>query len=194
MQSSLNQIFRRVAKVKPWVALALLLTVGLVVYYSIIGMRYWDASRNIESLVAKEQELSVALQRRPAPEELLDTELRLQEDQLKAIQESFAYLESDDLMALLSETATESGVELLSIAADGFRSSEEGSVRLQTQPMTLSLNGETADVYQFLSSIYQKIPISLSDLRISGLDGRPSVQINLVFYLNPNPAPGHRNG
>ena len=188
MPSNVNQIFQRVTKIKPWVALALLVTVGLVVYYLIIGTRYWQASRNIESLSAKEGELSVALHRRPAPEEQLDAELRFREDQLRDVQESFAYLESDDLMALLSETATESGVELLSIAAGTFRSSDQGSVGFQSQPMTLSLSGETADVYQFLSLIYRKIPISLSDLRISGLDGKPSVQINLVFYVNPNPS------
>ena len=60
------------------------------------------------------------------------------------------------------------------------------STRYETQPMTVTLEGGTEDLYEFLEVLYSQIPVTdVVNVRITNVDGSPSSQVGLRFFLSP---------
>ena len=81
---------QRIPNVKPWVAVAVLLAVGLLGYNLSLGFRYWTESRELASNTREIDSLSDALRRTETVDEaVLKEELSLREEQLAAVSRLF---------------------------------------------------------------------------------------------------------
>ena len=187
MSSSLRDIGNLLSKVKPWIALAIVLGLGLLGDYGFLGMKYLGASEEVSALESEIRTVSAAL-RRPAPDaEALQAELDLQEERLSAVRGLSSNLHSDDLVGILAATARETDVFLSRIGVgDGTKELLDG-LQYQTQPMSLTLAGEeTRDIFQFLTSVQQKVPLtSVPTITITRSAEARAAQVLIVFFLSP---------
>ena len=187
MNSSLRDIRKRFAQVKPWIALAIVLGVALFGYYGFLGMKYMGASEEVSALESEIRTVSATL-RRPAPDaEGRQTELDLQEKRLSAVRGLSSNLHSDDLVGILAATARETDVFLSRIGVGDDTTEMLDGVEYQTRPMSLALTGEeTRDIFQFLTSVQQKVPLtSVPTINITSSDAERAAQVQIVFFLSP---------
>ncbi|MFQ5934373.1 MAG: hypothetical protein ACE5KI_07000 [Dehalococcoidia bacterium] len=186
METILAELKRRLSRVKPWVGVSVLLGVVLLGYYAFLGMRYLSASEQVGSLNSEIRRVSASL-RRPAPDqESLEGEHKLQEQRLDAVRSLSSSLHSDDLVGIVSATARETSVVLRRVGVGNTGQETLGSVRYDTQPMTLTLEGERDGIFQFLASLQQKVPLTgVPNISISSPDADPSAQVQVLFYLSP---------
>ena len=187
MNSSLRDIGNRLAQVKPWIALAVLMGLALIGYYGLLGMNYLGASEQVSSLESEIRKVSATLQR-PAPDaEALQGELSLQEKRLSAVRGLSSNLHSDDLVGILAATARETDVFLSRIGVGDGSMQLLNGVQYQTQPMSLTLAGEeTRDIFQFLTSVQQKVPLtSVPTINLTSSDAEQAAQVQIVFFLSP---------
>ncbi len=186
MPKSLAELQRHLSRVKPWVAVAALLAIALLGYYSIMGMNYLNASGEVASLNSEIQLLSRRLGPTPPDMEALKAEQESLGQQLEGLRDLFGSREGDDLVAILSDTAQETAVALGQVAVGDSRPETQGEIQYRIQPMTATIEGEAVDIYRFLSLLQQKVPVaSVKGIDISGLDGLASAQVQLLFYLSP---------
>jgi len=89
-------------------------------------------------------------------------------------------------MGILSDTADDAFVDMDRIELVDTRMKTLGGVQYQTLPVTTTVRGDTLDIYQFLSLLQRKVAgASVSDITLSGLEGSPKAQLQLLFYLLP---------
>jgi len=187
MNSSLRDVIKQLAKVKPWIALAAVLGLALLGYYGWLGMKYMGASEEVSTLESEIRTVSAAL-RRPAPDaETLQAELDLQDKRLSAVRSLSSNLHSDDLVGILAATARETDVFLSRIGVGDGATEQLDGVQYQTQPMSLTLAGEgTRDIFQFLTSVQRKVPLtSVPKIDITSSDEERAAQVLIVFFLSP---------
>ena len=145
MAKSLAELQQVLSKVKPWVWVAAILAVALFAYYSMLGLRYMDASGD-----------------------------------------GFMLSESDSLIGIISITAQETGVSLGRIATSPLGSQEKNGILFSTLPISVTLRGNTVDIYRFLSLLQQKVPVAqVADITLINLEGDPTAQVELLFFLSP---------
>ena len=187
MSSSLRDIGNLLSKVKPWIALAIVLGLGLLGYYGFLGMKYLGASEEVSALESEIRTVSATL-RRPAPDaEASQAELDLQEKRLSAARGLSSNLHSDDLVGILAATARETDVFLSRIGVGDVTTEVLDGVEYQTRPMSLALTGEeTRDIFQFLTSVQQKVPLTrVPTINITSSDAERAAQVQIVFFLSP---------
>ena len=186
MPKSLAELQRHLSRVKPWVAVAALLAIALLGYYSILVMNYLNASEEVASLNSEIQLLSRRLGPRPPDMEALKAEQESLGQQLEGLRDLFGYREVDHLVAILSDTAQETAVALGKVAMGDSRPETQGEIQYQIQPITATVQGEAVDIYRFLSLLQRKVPVaSVLGISISGLQGLASAQVQFLFYLSP---------
>lgn len=175
---------------RSWVAIAIVLAVLVVGYYSILAMRYWQASEESGVLRAAILNASRDLRQDFKRPEDLEPKLEPKLANLEALKEDFVYANSDALVAILSETSQEIPIALTSISIGKASKKNEGSTSYQTQPMTISLRGSTQDLYSFIDRLHEKVIVtSVTNVRIGNVSGEiPSTQVGLLFFLEPEPA------
>ena len=187
MNSSLRDVVKQLAKVKPWIALAVVLGLALLGYYGLLGMKYMGASEEVSALESEIRTVSAKL-RRPEPDaEALQAELDLQEKRLSAVRGLSSNLHSDDLVGILAATARETDVFLSRIGVGDSSTELLDGLQYQTQPMSLTLAGEEArDIFQFLTSVQQKVPLTrVPTINITSSDAERAAQVQIVFFLSP---------
>ena len=140
-----------ISGVKPWVGVAVILSVVLLGYFLVQGWRYWQASGDISSL---------------------DREI--------------LYLENSMRLMILAGIAA--AVELTAINPSPPEIKVLGELQYHVRPIAISVGGSTANIFWFLTLLYENIPVVLvSDLTISALGASPLVQMQIRFYLSPSP-------
>ena len=93
-------------------------------------------------------------------------------------------------MSIVSETAGNSGLDLVSMTAEDVVIVPRGEFQYRVRPISVVLDGSTADVRKFLAVLYNRVPVVVaSNARMVNLDSTPSTQIQLRFYLSPEPVP-----
>ena len=91
-------------------------------------------------------------------------------------------------MTVVAATAVETSVELTAINPSPSQIEVLGESQFHVQSILISVGGATTDLFRFLTSLYENIPVvSVSDLTISSLTGDPIAQMQLSFYLSPAP-------
>jgi len=187
MGQDLSKMRQNLARVKPWIAVAAVVALALLGYYLLLGTRYWQASTAAasarEDIRASERRMGAAHNN----VSLLSSELNAQQPRVDALHGLFAVSSSDDLLGIISATATDAAVELNSISSDSPRKEMLGNLEYYVQPVGISLEGPVDNFSRFLSLLQQKIPVvSVMDVRISGVDATPAARIQLFFYLSPH--------
>ena len=178
---------QRLAKVKPWIALSIVLGLALLGYYGLLGIKYMGASEEVSALESEIRTVSAAL-RRPAPDaEALQAELDLQEKRLSAVRSLSSNLHSDDLVGILAATARETDVFLSRINVGGGTTELLDGLQYQTQPMSLTLAGEDPrHIFRFLTSVRQKVPLTrVPTINLTRSDEGQAAQVQIDFFLSP---------
>ena len=100
----------------------------------------------------------------------------------------FSHRSAESLMTFVDATAVEAAVDLTAINPSPPQLEVLGELQYQVQRIDISVGGATTDLLRFLSLLHENIPVvSVSDLKISGLNGSPQAQMKLLFYLSPAP-------
>ena len=164
-----------------------LLTVGLLTYCVLLGVRYWIAQDRIAVLNRHLSEfLLVVPERTDLMQGRLEAQGRLQEE----LSGLFHHSSADELAAIVASIATGTGVELRSMAVGAIQHETQAGVEYELQPMTLAAHGEKADVFRFLARLIREVPTTaVSGLKLSNLDNVPSAHVRLLFYLSPEASP-----
>ena len=186
MDDIVGEIRRIRSRLTPWATVALILGVLLFGYYILLGMRYFNASNQIESSNSEISDLRVGLRRVPPKEEELKAEVESFKQELEVTYGLFKLLESDDLVTILTTTAQETSVNLQKVVSADTAPKILGEIQYSTQPMVLTLQGKTVDIYGFLSLLQRKIPVvQVIDITLTGLEALPTAQVQLLFYFAP---------
>lgn len=187
-----QRIRRSLSGRRSWIAVAVVAAVLIVGYYGILTARFLQASGEREVLNAEITRINRVL-RGPSPQaSALESQLNPKLSELEELQAAFTYPNSDYLVGILSQTATEVPVELTSIAIGNTKSTTEGSTQYQTQPMTITLKGTTSEIYRYIDNLHSKVMVtSVSNLRLGNVGGTAaSAQVSLEFFLDPQQISG----
>ena len=219
MAQSASRLFFRLSGIKAWVALAVIFSIALFGYYLVQGVRYWqasgDVSDNRQEIRSLERKINSLPQNAESKSGSL-SEVERQLSNLEDLERLFSYPGTDDLLAIVSSTAVDAGLELQSMRAEAPREEtllvsdyqvqpvtisddapgEETPdiLAYQVQPVTISMEGPPANLAQFLTSLRERVPVvSAPNIRIAGLDHVPTSKIQLLFYLFPLEIPEEVN-
>ena len=195
MKEDLIKIKRMLSRVKPWVAVALALATLTVGYYAVLGARYLKVSQEFPSLTSQIQQLARRARGEAPEEQLVMTELESLQLRLEKLQSLFDYPETDDLMAIMNDTAREIPVTLRSITIGDANSDTLDGTEFQIQPVNVTVKGKPDSIYGFMSLLQEKIPvIAVTSIRLSDIDAKPTGQIDFVVYLSPESEPEDEAG
>ena len=195
MTSSLAGFRERIPEVKPWIAVAIILAVVLVLYYVFMGVRFYFGSQDLAAADLEINSLTTQM------EDPVPTEKNLQEivDGRAELFERWAGVfiyeghptTTDPLLAIISDIAIQSGVNLgtMKVLAPGGTTVEE--VRYRTQPVTITAFGRShSDIFRFLSNLHSALPFFRTGaISLAGFTDTPSAEVRLTFYLAPVPDP-----
>ena len=193
MPQSLSEIRQLLSKVKPWVSVAVVLGVVVAGYYAFQGMRYYEARgipfvgpQGKEHTQLVEIDAIVHKLAGPKPEaQVAASNLADQKLRFEKLDSQFNPREVNDLLNVLSITAEDTGLALLSISTGAQRTGLHGAAEYGKQPVILTVNGSAANISTFLRLIQQQIPVaSVPSIEITGLDGAPTSRISIFFYFS----------
>jgi len=192
MRQNIAELREVLYRVKPWVGVAVMLALVLLVFYLVQGWRYWQASGDISSLNRdiQKSEKTISLMSHGDESAKLDLEIQQADGQrsLEELRGLFSYRSTESIMATVASVASAASVELTSMYPAAPRTAVLGELQYQVQTLAIAVRGETADIYSFLSSLHQQVPVvTASNISIGGFSGRPQAQLQLLFYLSPGP-------
>ena len=159
---------------------------ALLAYYSTLGLRYMNASGDVSSFKAEISDLAAKLKSTSPNVDALTVEQQALQAKLQDVQEGFMLSESDALIGIISTTAQETGVSLGRVTTSLLGSQERNGILFSTLPISVTLEGNTVDIYRFLSLLQQKVPVAqIADIALTNLEGDPTAQVQLLFFLSP---------
>ncbi|MCH8206027.1 MAG: hypothetical protein IH956_03380 [Chloroflexi bacterium] len=175
---------KRYPWLKPWVPIAALLAVGILGYYGWLGMRYFNASVQTNSLAG--QSVPAISQ---ASDEIMKADVESQQQRLTDIIDAFGSSRGSDLIAVVAELAREHDLALDSIAIEKPVPESLGEFRVTALSMSVLVRGEKASVYDFVSALSLKVPMAVTKFQMDNLgnsDLIPSAQLSVLFYQSPD--------
>ena len=190
MERAIEQFRLRFATSRPWIIIAVIVAAGLFLYFAGQGVRYWQARGDNATLQEDIRRLERATGVLPSSADEQEAKLETKNLQLDALRQLFEYPAADTLMSIVSDTAGVAGLDLVSMTAEEVVIEPRGEFQYRVRPISVVLDGSTADVREFLSVLYNRVPVVVaSNARMVNLDTTPSTQIQLRFYLSPEPVP-----
>jgi len=194
MLQTLSELGPMLSRIKPWVKVAVVLAVVLLGYYLFQGWRYWQAAGDISS---REEAISKSDRNitrmagiiQSAAKELDSGEVKRQRP-VAELRSLFNPKPVENLMAIVAASASKASVDVTTMNPGSPRTEVLGEWQYQVQTLSITVRGATVDLYRFLSLLQTDVPVvSASEVRISGARGSRLAQMDLLFYLGPEPAP-----
>lgn len=168
---------------------------GLFLYFLSQGVRYWQSEGDNSSLRDQIETLERATGIIPASVAELEEEFDTKQLQLENLKQKFEYPATDELMSIVSDIAREAGFDLVSMTAEESSNEPRGDLQYRVQPISVVLEGPTAAISDFLTGLYEKVPMVVAhNPRMVNLDTSPSTQLQLRFYLSPEAIPEIEEG
>ena len=194
MPQNLAELREKLAQVKPWIYVAVALGLVLFGYYAIQGTRFYNAygipyvgpEGRSGSLRAEIKDIQDEINSSKPNPARAQRKLEGQELQLSELRRLFDYAATDDLVAIVSATAQESNLDLLSVAIGSPEIKALGDTIFTIRSMQVGVRGDAPNIIAFLSRLHDEVPVTAApDVRITGFDTAPTARINLAFYLLP---------
>ncbi len=190
MERAIEQLRLRLASSRPWVTVAVIVAAGLFLYFAGQGVRWWQANGDNATLRDEIGRLERSTGQLPASAIEQEAKLETKTAQLESLLQLFEYPATDTLMAIVSATAATVGLDRVSMTAEEAVTEPRGDIQYRVRPISVVIDGPTANVRDFLSVLYEQVPVVVaSNARMVNLDTVPSTQIQLRFYLSPEPIP-----
>ena len=178
----------QIARVKPWVAIALLFMAAILGIYVYQGFNYWNSWEKTGALTARTDTLTVILSRDAPPLEEISNRLETGQRRLEQLRQEFDYASIDSMISMLSTTASSAGVGLASISVSDPAPGEIDGVRYQIQPIAVTALGSPQGIFRFMESLSMPAPSAVvSSVQLAGLDSASVAKLNVKFYLSPQP-------
>lgn len=178
------------SKVRPWAAVAAIMAVLLMGYYLYLGAQYWRVTEQAPKLSVQVQNLARTIRSASPDEAVMAAELEVQLDELQDTMAEFSFTQPDGIVSILSKSADETSIVLLSITMESQDQRIIDDIQYDVQPMILTLQGNTTNIFAFVSLLHERIPvIGISGIRMTDLDAFPSAQIQLRALVNPELEP-----
>lgn len=183
-----------IVKMKPWVSLAVLMAVTLLGYYLLLGVRYWQASSKSDQLSAQIQQASQVvrqiLSNGSAQTQVPPSSI---EEQRQQVQRLFTNERTDTLVSTLSSIAQETGVAMTSLKLGDPKFETTELIRYQLQPVTITLEGTTNNVYLFLTWLQTRVKtVEINDVATKFDQDTAQSQIQLSFYMSAKEVSGEK--
>ena len=190
MERVIEQFRLRLARSRPWIVIAVMMAAGLFLYSAGQGVRYWQVTGDNSTLQEDIRRLERATGVLPPSADEQEAKLAAKALQFDALLQLFEYPATDTLMSIVSDTAGVAGLDLVSMTAEDVVIVPRGEFQYRVRSISVVLDGSTADVREFLAVLYNRVPVVVaSNARMVNLDSTPSTQIQLRFYLSPEPVP-----
>jgi hypothetical protein len=178
---------RLLAKVKPWVAVATVLALVMLGYSAYTGIRYRSLSSEVSeletSIAAHDRTLSTQLS---GDEALLAKEAEEQSTKVQATIDRFSGPVASSLLAQVANAAESNGLQPNSLAGSTSDSARVGDLDFSTDGVAMALTGNIEDLSDFLDTLREGFPgTTLIDMRVVGLEGKPSIQAEIVIHHSP---------
>ncbi len=181
------------ARINTWILVVGILALVVGGYYTVLGIRYWNASKQIPDLTAQSNTLLRTLRSEGPEERDIELELDAQVRTLEQAQALFSYPQTDDLIGILSSTAQSSNIVLASATVGEQLPKVQGEIQYITQPISVSVQGQPDTIFRWLELLHRTVPVvGVPSFRISSLDSIPSARIDFVFFLSPSPLEGQQ--
>ncbi len=191
MNKSLSEYQQYLSRVKPWIAVAVV--VGVVVFgYAISVVRgYSSGTDEVASLTAKIDGLSAKAPQSPPDEAVLMAEQAVEQQMLGSALSLYSYEHQYKIVDMMSEAADEVGVSLTVVAVGNSSAMSQGGVPLFSQSMNTSVTGDTLDIYRFLAVLQDRVPSTdVTSLTLGSLGANTSAQVHFLFFLSPESVQG----
>ena len=190
MERVIAQFRLRLASSRPWVIVAVIVAAGLFLYFAGQGVRWWQASGENATLRDEIGRLERSAGQLPAGANQQEAKLETKTAQLESLLQLFEFPATDTLMSIVSDTAANVGLNLVSMTAQDVVIEPRGDLQYLVRPISVVMDGPTANVRDFLTVLYERVPVVVaSNARMVNLDTSPSTQIQLRFYLSPESVP-----
>ena len=158
MSNSFADLQLRLQKLNIWLIVAIAIAVVLLGYYGILATRYYRAYEEVPVLEHQTVRLTRAMRESLPEEQALKIALESEESYVDALKSLFSYPQTDDMMAIMSTTSQETSVTLLSLALGDAQPEIVDGILYQVQPITVTLQGESDSISEFLHVLHQKVP------------------------------------
>ena len=162
----------------------------LLGYYLFQGWVYWQARAETSSLSQKVDTKDTAIRlkkisiRKLTGEAEAATAEQDPQARMELAQLGFAERSPRELMAILSGTAWDTGIELTSMNPEPQSAGPLGDLSYQVQPITVNLRESMSDFYRFLSRLREAVPgVVVGSAQIADIETLPRIETNLQFYF-----------
>ena len=108
MERAILQFRQRISETKPWITVAIIAAVGLLVFFVAQGAVYWQASGSNSSLRSEIDILEKSIDQFPSGLEEQEARLEVDNFRLETLRSLFDYPATDTLMSIVSDTADRS--------------------------------------------------------------------------------------
>lgn len=198
MKEDLARLRQQLARVKPWVYVAVALALLLGAFYTFQAMQYYNAQGlpiigpegEIASLNQEKTSIKQELTKDPPQLESLEAQIEQSRSRLEDLRIQFNFAATDDLVNVVSATALESDLDLTTITTGDLKAETLSKTDFLVRPMSLALQGDPTNFSRFLKAIHQKIPVTgVPEIRFPALEDNPTARLTLAFYLLPDPVP-----
>lgn len=174
------------SKLKAWAVIATLTALLVVSFYSFEGWRYWQAWEESKLMSQQIDQINTKLNKGTSGIEVAAGDLDLHQQRLEYFESMFNESDSNSLIGILSNISWDTEIELPTISAGEPTFENIGPYRYKTQPISLAAQGDIEDIYRFVSTLQEELPIvSVTNLSISDPGEEAKAQIQLVFYISP---------
>jgi len=162
-----------------------LLAAGLLAYCLAMGVQQAKSADQRAALTDQAQELTTAIQRHAARRAALEEELSSTTPETARAPDPATELTPTTFLTHLTSAAQESGVALSSVLVGEATLVGDKEAPYQTLPVTATLRGSMANLQLMLSRLSEGTStMAVSSIRVAQLEGLPSSEVRLLFYLS----------
>ena len=190
MEKAIQNLRQTITAARPWVVVSTILAAGLFLYFAAQGVRYWKAAGENSAARDEIARLERDTGSQPAATTGQDTRLSAKQLRLENLHRLYDYPATDTLMSIVSDTAGEAGLALVSMTAEEVTIEPRGTLQYHVRPISVIIDGSPTNIQEFLDTLYDRVPVVVaSSAKMVNLDTDPSTQLRLRFYLSPEPVP-----
>lgn len=196
---SLARFRERIPPIPSWGRIAIVLAVALVAYFGFIGVRFFVAENNINTVNLRTAEIDASIgQELPNIDELY-SDLEGRNELLAVWKNVFSFdryqewqaffnLEaqqgSDLLVAIVTATAEQAGVQIRAVRSTSPSTEQFEGLTYNGHSMRLSVAAaDHFDFFRFIDLLHQGVPIvKVSNITVAGFGADPTADIDIRFF------------
>ena len=204
MNKTIAKLRALISALPVWGKVAVGFVLALAIIFGIFGVKYTLATEKLNSANTQIADIREALENPPPPDEKLLAQLETEKAMYADWQKTFSYNgysawrdyfhysgqnDSDLLISIITEIASQAGVNLRSIGALNTGEEEVDALKFETKGFSLKVQAKShMQIYEFLNLLYKGVPIfTVPTFRLSGFSETPSADLELRFYILQQP-------